>query len=184
MIGTPLKKLLLNTEEFNKVKAIIDPILALGANSEIPQFAIVMGGVGSGKTTIRKKDYLDEYVQFDYGEIQIAVQNSFGDDHPNVSGLTSLACLLLFNETISQKKNMVIEIIGDDSHAIEPVIDGMVALGYKVTVKLVECDPAEAYKRHLKAVVDNKDYISAYHTQGATLSYFYDKFQVDKTNFS
>jgi len=177
MIGTPLKKLLLSPEEFSKVKGIIDPLLALGATSDNPQFAILMGGVGSGKTTTRKKDYSDGYVQFDYGEIQIAVQNFFGEDNINISGFTSLACLLLLNEAISQKKNMVIEVIGDDKYPLEPVIDGMIALGYKVTMKFVECDPVEAYKRHLKDVADDMDYISAYYTQGPTLSFFYDRFK-------
>lgn len=178
MIGTPQHKLLLKPEEFTTIKGIIDPLLARGETSDSPQFAVVMGGVGSGKTTTRRKDYSDGYVQFDYGEIQIAIQNSFGDDHPNISGFTRLASLLIFNEAINKKKNIVIEIIGDDKVSIEPVIDNMLALGYKVKMNLVECDPAEAYKRHLKAVDEDKDYISAYYTQGATLSYFYDRFKI------
>ena len=43
----------LNTEDFKKIGEISKPILEKGISENPPKFVMFMGGVGSGKTTIR-----------------------------------------------------------------------------------------------------------------------------------
>jgi len=91
---------------------------------------------------------------------------------------------MILQESIGAKKNIVIEIIGDNEKIIIPVIDKMKEIGYETSLEIIHCDPVEAYKRHLKAVEEDKDYISSYFTQEATLSFFYQQFQLGKMPYS
>lgn len=91
-----------------------------------------------------------------------------------------MASDMILRESLENKKSIVIEIIGDNYDVITPVIDKMKENGYEVSVKGITCDPAEAYKRHLKAVKEDPEYLSAHFTQEATLSFFYQQFELDE----
>lgn len=160
-------------EEFIKIGEIAKPFWENGLSENPPKIVILMGGVGSGKTTIRRQKYSKGYVNFDFGEILTVVKRAIGEDDPKLTSYVSLACDLILRECISEKKNIVIEIIGDSKELIDPVLDGMKKIGYDISLEYIHCDPVEAYKRHLKLVEEDKDYLSAHFTQEATLSYFY-----------
>lgn len=160
-------------EEFLKISEIAKPFWDRGTSGNPPKLVIFMGGVGSGKTTIRREQFAKDYVHFDFGEIFNVVKKPFDKDDPKLVSYVSLACDLILKESINEKKNIVIEIIGDSYEAITPVIDGMKGIGYEISVNGITCDIAEAYKRHIKAVQEDPDYLSAAHTQEATLSFFY-----------
>ena len=165
-------------EEFLKVGEIAKPFWERGASGNPPKIVIFMGGVGAGKTTIRREQFANDYVHFDFGEIFNAVKKSFEKDDPKLVSYVSLACDLILKESINAKKNIVIEIIGETAEPITAVIDNMKKIGYEVSVNGITCDIAEAYKRHIKAVQEDPDYLSAAHTQEATLSFFYNYFDL------
>lgn len=146
--------------------------------SNPPKFVLIMGGVGSGKTTIRRQQFANDYVNIDAGEIYQALLKSYAPDDPRIEDYTAFATHLILKECILEKKNIVIEIIGDSAEAITPVIDKMKEIGYEISVSGITCDPAEAYERHLKAVKEDKNYLSAYYTQDATLGAFYTYFDL------
>jgi len=160
-------------DEFLQINKIAQTFLKNGATGNPPKFVIFMGGVGVGKTTIRKQQFANDFVHFEFGEIYTAVKKSVGDDNPKLASFTSLACELILCESVETKKNIITEIIGDNYDAITPVIDKMKEIGYEIAFNGITCDPVEAYRRHLKAVEEDKDYLSAHFTQEATLSYFY-----------
>lgn len=162
-------------EEFQKIAEIVETFLKRGISENPPKFIIFMGGVGVGKTTIRKQKYDNGYVHFEFGEIYTAVKKIVGKDDPRLNGFTVLASDLILQESIHSKKNIVAEIIGDNAAMITPVIDKMEKIGYKISIQMVTADIVESRKRHLKAVEEDKDYISAYFTQEATLSAFYNQ---------
>lgn len=84
-----------------------------------------MGGVGAGKTTIRRQQFVDGFVHFDFGEIYNAFKKTFGADEPRLLDYVVMAGSMILNESINEKKNIVIEIIGESADLITPVIGSM-----------------------------------------------------------
>lgn len=178
MENTDLKTVKFTGDEFIKVGEASRPFWERGATGTPPKLVIFMGGVGSGKTTVRRQQFAEGYVHFDFGEIFNVLKNTFGADEPRLESYVSLACDVILKECIIEKKNIVIEIIGDNYDAIAPVIERMKGIGYEVSINGITCDVAEAYQRHIKAAQEDPDYLSAVHTQEATLSYFFDYFNL------
>jgi hypothetical protein len=102
-----------------------------------------------------------------------AVVAVVGRDHDRLVSYVSLACDLILRESLNARKNIVIEIIGESLLPITPVISGMKAAGYDLSVNGIVVDPAEAARRHLKAVEEDEGYVSAHYTQAPTLAVFY-----------
>lgn len=162
-----------NGEEYTKILNIAESFCEKGVSENPPKFVILTGGVGSGKTTIRRKDYNKGYVNFDFGEILLTCAEAFGKDESRLESIIKLTCDMILKESINQKKNIVIEVIGAHEDEFMPVVNGMMKLGYTFSFVFVDCPPAEACIRHLKAVQEDKDYWSSYFTQEGTLSFFY-----------
>ena len=167
-------------DEYIKIGSVVKPFLENGISENPPKFIIFMGGIGSGKTTIRRAEFGKNYVNFDFGEIDTAIRNFIGKDHPRLIEYSVLACDIILRESISEKKNIVIEIIGDNYDQIVPVMEKMKEIGYKVDVRGIVSDIEEARKRHLLATKEDKNYISSYYTQEPTLSIFFHYFDLGK----
>lgn len=141
------------------------------ADKDGPVFVLIIGGVGAGKTTLRKDKFSKGYVVIDAGLI---FQNlggtelhEFGRDFMEPMDILGWA---LVKRAIKDKRNIVTEIIGSAVEA-ESIINSMKSLGYRTNLQLVECDPIEAYKRHLAAVQTDPNYISSYFTQSYHLKW-------------
>jgi len=169
---TSEKTIQFSGEEFIKIGEIARKFWENGSTGNPPKFIIIMGGVGSGKTTIRRQKFGNNYVNFDFGEVYMAIEKSVGENDSKLTVYAILACDLILGESLKEKKNIVIEIIGD-TVVFQPIISAMEKIGYEVAINAISADPAEAYKRHLKATQEEKDYLSAYFTQEPTLSAFY-----------
>jgi len=162
-------------DEFLQISEVAKLFLEKGISEQPPKFVVYMGGVGVGKTTIRREQCANGYVHFEFGEIFTAIKKVFGEEHSRLSSYASLASTLILQDCLESKKNIVIEIIGENKDAIDPVITAMKNIGYEVSFQFISCDPEEAYKRHVNAVKEDPDYLSAHFTQEATLSFFYDQ---------
>jgi len=173
-----LKVAQFTSKEYLKIGEIAKPFWERGISENPPKFVVFMGGPGSGKTTIRRQECATGYVHFEFGEILNAIKKEFGEDNPKLSSYASMASDMILRESLENKKNIVTEIIGDNYDVISPVIDKMKEKGYEVSVKGITCDPAEAYKRHLKAIEDDPEYLSVHFTQEATLSFFYQQLEL------
>ena len=169
------KTVQLSSEDFAQLEKVAISFSNNGKSETPPKFVIFTGGVGSGKTTIRKQDYFENYVNFEFGEILNAIKKEFGDDNPKLNAYISLTCDMILDESLGSKKNIVIEIIGDNYDVITPVIDKVKELGYEISIQAITCDPEEAYKRHLNAVKADPEYLSAHFTQEATMTFLYKK---------
>lgn len=167
-------------EEYKKISEVAKPFWEKSISENPPKFVIFMGGVGVGKTTMRRQDYAIGYVNFEFGEILNAIKKEFGEDDPKLSSYAALASDMILSESLEKRKNIVIEIIGENYDVISPVIDKMKEIGYEVSVQGITCDPAEAYKRHLKAVKEDPEYLSAHFTQEVTLAFFYQQLELGK----
>lgn len=178
MEDAELKTVQFTGDEYVKVGETAKPFWERGVSGNPPKLVIFMGGIGAGKTTLRREQFATGYVHFDYGEIAEVIKNTFGADDPKLASYISLACKVILEECILEKKNIVIEIIGDNYDTISPVIDSMKGIGYDVSINAITCDIAEAYQRHIKAVQDDPSYMSAHYTQEATLSFFFNYFDL------
>lgn len=106
-------------DEFKKMLEIAGSFYKEGRTDNPPKFAIIMGGVGSGKTTVRKDKYSSGYVNLDFGDLSNAVKKVFGENDPKLINLGTTTFKLILNNIFDEKKNIVIEIIGDNAGVID-----------------------------------------------------------------
>jgi len=164
-----------NGDELSLIYGVAESFLNKGVVGNPPKFVMVVGVVGSGKTTFRRQKFSEGYVNFESGEITAAVEKIFGENNPRLSQYENMIMQIILAASIREKKNIVIEIIGDSADIITPIINKMKEIGYYVSGNKINCNPEVAYQRHLKAVENDKDYLSAYFTQEMTLAAFYDE---------
>lgn len=177
MEDTKLKVTHVTGDEYLKIGEVAKPFWERGATGNPPLLVIFMGGVGAGKTTIRREQFANGFVHFDFGEIYTAFKKKFGEDEPRLVDYAAMASDMILRESINGKKNIVIEIIGESADLITPFIDSIKDSGYEISLNCITCDVAEAYKRH-KGRSRNPDYLSAAHTQEATLSFIFSYFDL------
>ena len=157
-------------EEYIQVAEIARPFWERGEISETPAFVMVVGGVAAGKTTHRRAAYAKGYVHLDYGEIYLAFEKLLGKGHKNIAPMSLMAIDMVTYQAIQEKRNIVIEFIGDNAETMTELINTMKSYGYKVELIPIIADVAESYKRHLKAVDDDPDYISSHHSESFMLA--------------
>lgn len=155
------------------IAAIARSFLEAGRTGHPPKIVVFTGGTGAGKTTIRKKDFAEDYVQFEFGDVATAVKRGLdaGTDTDTIERVANRACERILQEAIGSHMNIATEIIGEDEAFVKSLVDAMVDIGYKVEIRYVYCEVVEAYRRHLRAVEEDPDYLSAYFTQEATVGH-------------
>lgn len=158
-------------KDFLQLEAVAKTFYEKGRTENPPKFVIFTGGVGAGKTTERKRDYAEGYVNFDLAEIHAALKKAIGENNQNLAAYGSQVAGMILSEALEKRRNIVIEIIGADHLALAPIMDKIIAAGYKIEIKFILADVAESYKRHLKLVEDDPNYLSSFFTEEATLTF-------------
>ena len=161
-------------------------LIAEGMNKENvngdPEFVIVMGAICSGKTTFRKENYADGYVNIDAGEIFLKLSQgeyynfpSHLEEEMNYLGLT------IIRRCWKERRNIVVEIIGSDEKSVRDLIEAAKLLGYSVKGEFIHCEKEVALKRleeRNEALMTVKEYnsehdnISAYFCEPYHISWF------------
>ena len=160
-------------DEYLKIVEIIKPILESVKSSDSPKFVFITGGIGAGKTTIRRNEFSKDYINFDFAEISKAVEKAFDQKPTRLIDYSFWACDMILGDSITNHKNIVVELIGDNVDQITILATKMKELGYEVNINGIVCDVAEAYKRHMKATTEDKDYMSSYFSYELTLVSLY-----------
>lgn len=140
------------------------------SGEDTPKLVLIMGGTGSGKTTQRKLNYSKGYVLLDAGDIFKAICKgndiayNFGDDF--IEAMEAIGQTVA-RRAIEEKRNIVMEIIGDKMEIVSSIIESMEACGYKTQIEAVVCDPVVAYERHLKGAMEflSSYFSESYHTK-------------------
>lgn len=150
----------------NELDGIIESYFDTGSKSQDPRAVIVMGGVGSGKTTIRRNQFAENYVQIDGSDIfsQIVDEESADDLDLYLPTIDKIGQKIT-SRAIKEKRNLAIEHIGDNAEEMKAIIDKLESIGYIVDISMVNCDPTEAYQRHLAATHADYHYLSCYFTK-------------------
>ncbi len=131
-----------------------------------PNFVLLMGGPGCGKTTLRRREYAKGYVNLDAGEIFNELAKGADLDFPGELEVPmDLMGRIIAKAAIKQGRNIVVEIIGDSFEDADSMIRAMIGAGYEIKFIHVTCDFKLAYDRHLRAVETDPTYVSAHFTQ-------------------
>ena len=132
-------------------------------DEESPRIVVLMGGTGSGKTTIRKERFSRGYVLVDAAEIFLSLSrgeffpfpDAFEQPMDVIGGLVA-------RRAISERRNIVTELIGAEIEAIKELIEAMRGIDYVVSAQFIDCDIEEAWRRNLARGDDN---ISCYYAE-------------------
>lgn len=131
--------------------------------TEAPQLVLILGGICTGKTWLRKQRYARGYVVIDAADIFLSLSGNASYDFPSVlEEPMELIGRLVARQALHERRNIVTEMTGDQFEETSTVIDAMTSLGYKVEVIGLTCDLEEAQRRNMNRGDDN---ISAYYTQ-------------------
>ena len=128
-----------------------------------PVAVIISGGVCAGKTTIRKQKYSTGYVLIDAAEIFLSL--SRGEYLPFPEALQEpmdLIGRLVARRALSERRNIVTEIIGAEVGPVQQLIDALRSIGYSVQGAVITCDVEEALRRNESRGDDD---ISAYYAE-------------------
>ncbi|OGR70808.1 MAG: hypothetical protein A2089_06240 [Elusimicrobia bacterium GWD2_63_28] len=133
---------------------------------------LVTGCIGAGKTTLRRQKFGDGYVHLDAAEIFAMFTEGKYYDFPGIfrNELDTVG-LKIAQRTMAERKNIVMEILGDTDGPLQAVAEAMHSVGYKVNLSCVACPLEECQKRHKYACDTDVNYVSAYHTQAFHLKW-------------
>jgi len=128
-----------------------------------PEAVIIMGGVAVGKTTIRKKNYSVGYVLIDAAEIfhRLSHGDSTLDFPDHFQRPLEMIGRMVTLRALSERRNIVTEIVGHKATQTSKLIDVLNKLGYKVKMITVTCDLHEALRRN----ETRGDNVSAYYAE-------------------
>ena len=128
-----------------------------------PRIVMLMGGVAVGKTTIRKQRFAKGYVLVDAADIFLRLSRgkflpfpeAFEEPMSSIGGLVA-------RRAVSERRNIVTELIGADDEATKELIAAMRAVGYQVSGQVITCDIEEALRRNRER---GDDSISCYYAE-------------------
>ena len=122
-----------------------------------------MGGVAVGKTTVRKQKYVTGYVVVDSVEIFLSLCRGEYFDFPGpFEELMEIVGSLVAKRAITERRNIVTEIVGSDYEPTKELIDAMTSADYSVNGQKIECDLEESMRRNINR---NGDCVSAYYAE-------------------
>ena len=128
-----------------------------------PKFVLLCGGVCAGKTTIRKQQYSHGYVLIDAAEIFLCLsRGKYYDFGAAFEEPLELIGSYVARKAVSERRNIVTEMICGSQENLRAVFEAMKAIGYKIDIVYVHCELEEAMRRNLERGDDN---ISAAYTE-------------------
>lgn len=159
----------LTSDEVRLSSPKIMQYLKEGIKSETPEFIVILGPVGAGKTNYIKNNYGNGYVWIDMARIFFELQKETGIRLNRRKEIINFIGLVTLDLAILEKRNIVVELIGDELEKVEKLINVMKSAGYDVKVTELNssddtCFPGAAEK--------NDEYMSSLYTESFHLSWF------------
>lgn len=128
-----------------------------------PVAVIFSGGVAAGKTTLRKQRCSTGYVLIDAADIFLSLSRGAFYPFPDAfQESMDLIGRLVARRALSERRNIVTEIIGAELEPVLQLIDALKSIGYRVEGSVITCDLEEALRRDASRGDDD---ISAYYAE-------------------
>ena len=147
------------------VRAEIDRLFdASSVPTDQPKAVILMGGVAAGKTHIRVNNFSHGFVLIDAADIFHHLSRDAKEvlDFPDdLMEPLELIGSLVARRAISEKRNIITEIIGADKDQTVKLISALKSVGYAVDVTAITCDLEESIRRN----ESRGDNISVYYAE-------------------
>ena len=85
-------------------------------------------------------------------------------EEPDINTLKSVSKVgrSVEEKAIKEKRNIVMGIIGDTLETLNTIVRSIRDCGYEVQIEAIQCDPVEAYERHLKSALE---FLSCYFSE-------------------
>lgn len=128
-----------------------------------PVAVILTGGVAAGKTTVRKQKYSTGHVLIDAADIFLSLSRGEYLDFPEaLQEPMELIGRLVTRRALTERRNIVTEIIGAEVEPVHQLIEALRSIGYSVQGAVITCDVEEALRRNASRGDDD---ISAYYAE-------------------
>jgi hypothetical protein len=128
-----------------------------------PHAVILMGGPGSGKTFVRKRQYSKGYVLIDAPEIFLSLSRGKFLPFPGtLEEPMNWVGQMVVGRAIEERRNIVTEVIGGDKEVLDTMLHALADRGYKVQVVFIECSLETALERNTNR---GKNNISAHYAE-------------------
>ena len=133
------------------------------SHEDQPRIVILMGGVATGKTTIRRRHYSSGYVLVDASEIFLNLSRGEFFEFPGpFAQLLDILGPLIARRAISERRHIVTEIIGMEEKPLRLMMDALVKAGYHIDLQFLTCDVDESVRRNENRTDDS---ISAFYSE-------------------
>ena len=128
-----------------------------------PIAVVVSGGIAAGKTTLRKQKYASGYVLIDAVDIFLSLSRGEYFDFPEAfQQPMDLIGRLVAKRAVSERRNIVTEIVGAEREPVVQLIDALRGVGYRVQGEVATCDVEEELRRNASRGDDD---ISAFYAE-------------------
>lgn len=176
-MGTGAARLSFAEDDVTQLRSFVETLCAESLPVAEPELVVCAGLVGAGKTTLRRRVYGRGYVQLDFLEALVAVTRAVGPHHPRFDDYVRAAPALALERAFAARNSLVIEVI--DEGLLAPLVEPLRARGYRINVQRLAVDAEEGCRRHVRAIEEDPEYLSAYFTEEDTLAYLYRFLGVD-----
>lgn len=157
-----------------RMREIVIQFVSAGACSDPPQLKIVMGPIGFGKSRIRHgsiegSPVSEGYATADPGDIFRALRaNGWPDSDATTQAVDAIGESIVAS-AIRDRRNIIIELIGDAIEPVRALCEQMKSIGYTVDMTFIGNSLERCLENNAARSEDN---LSAYNTHGMIINWF------------
>ena len=160
----------LTSDEVKVAAPKIMEYLKEGSKSEKPELVIIMGPVAGGKSSHIRDNYVSAgYVWIDMARIFFDLQSQTGIKLNRRTQLINFIGVVTLDLALLEKRNIVIELVGDELERIDTLIDAMKAHGYKTKITMVNSANDGCF---INEKTKKAEYMSSFYTEPFHLDWF------------
>lgn len=152
----------LTSDEVKLAAPKIMQYLKEGNKSVDPELVIIMGPVAAGKTRHIKENYENGYVWLDMARIFFDLQKETGIKLNRRNEIINFIGLVTADLALLEKRNIIIEVVGEELERIDTIIEMMKSQGYKVKIIVINSLEDDCFP---KTRVIKDEYMSSYYTE-------------------
>ncbi len=160
----------LTSDEVKLAAPKIMQYLKEGSKSEEPELVIIMGPVAGGKSSHIRENYVSAgYVWIDMARIFFDLQSQTGIKLNRRTQLINFIGVVTLDLALLEKRNIVIELVGDELERIDSLLEVMKANGYKTKITMINSANDGCFAG---ASPKKTEYMSSFYTEPFHLDWF------------